>query len=90
MNCLFDKEPDRRNAILNELNNYNETRDLEKLSLNLIPMLRTTEEREIIDKLKHIIPVEQQELFQTLIKTNIDLSNKRLKLKTMQQNFEKK
>ena len=95
LNRVFDKESDRRAALLNEINNYNETRDLDKLSLNLTAMLRTTEEREIIGKLKHFIPVDQQELFQTLTNAKFDQtphsildSNKRLRLKTMQQKFE--
>lgn len=66
MNLIFSDEPDKRKFIINELKEYTEQGDMNRLAASLNSVLVTSQQRSLLEEIKPFIPVKQQPLFDHL------------------------
>lgn len=66
MNRIFSNEPDKRKFIINELKEYTEQGDMNRLASSLNRVLVTPQQRLLLNEIKPFIPSKQQTLFDNL------------------------
>lgn len=66
MNLIFSDEPEKRKFIMNELKEYTEQGDMNRLATSLNNVLVTSQQRTLLQEIKPFIPIKQQSLFDHL------------------------
>lgn len=66
MNLIFSDEPEKRKFIMNELKEYTEQGDMNRLASSLNSVLVTPQQRTLLQEIKPFIPIKQQSLFDHL------------------------
>ena len=90
LNQVFLNDPDKRKCIINELKHFTERGDMYKLTDNLNKILRSLQQRVLLERIKPFIPIRQQALFEHLtsqISSSINLNLKNVSEKV--ENFDK-
>ena len=66
MNRIFSDEPEKRKFIINELKEYTEKGDMNRLASSLNSVLVTPQQRALLTDIRPFIPAKQQSLFDHL------------------------
>lgn len=66
---MFANDQNKRKQVIAELKSYTESGDIYKLSNNLNSLLKTPQQRQLINEIKPFIPLKHQVLFESLTTT---------------------
>lgn len=75
MTLVFGNESEERKIILNELKEYTISNDIYKLATNLNNLLKTKEQRVLIESILPFIPQRHQEKLKSLMSNEVVLKN---------------